>query len=125
MKEIFLSDGSITSCDDKNFLYLLNYKWYIQKGTNTNYAWTTTKINNNKIYYSMHGLVIKRKGITIPKGYEIDHIDRDGLNNQEYNLRIVKRGFNCFNSNLRNTNISGYTGVHYCTTKRNGKHIFG
>ena len=54
----------------------------------------------------------------IPKGYEIDHIDRNRLNNHPLNLRVVTRSQNMQNRKMPNRS----TGISYIThsKKRNG-----
>jgi len=44
-------------------------------------------------------------------GFEIDHIDQNGLNNQIENLRSVTSEDNARNAKQREDNKSGYTGV--------------
>ncbi len=51
-------------------------------------------------------------------GLECDHIDRDKLNNQRSNLRIVSQCVNARNKGLRRQNTSGERGVTYDTTVR-------
>lgn len=53
----------------------------------------------------------------IPEGYEIDHIDGDGLNNRLENLRCVTRSENFRNRRLATNNTSGIVGVR----KRKGE----
>jgi hypothetical protein len=67
----------------------------------TTYCW------HNKKAIMLHQFVIQRMGLIVPSGHEIDHEDRNKLNNQRYNLRIVTRGHN----NLT-TNSLGCKGVH-------------
>lgn len=44
---------------------------------------------------------------------EIDHIDRDPMNNRINNLRIVTRTENMHNRNKQTNNSSGYPGVYF------------
>lgn len=46
-----------------------------------------------------------------PRGLVVDHIDRDKLNNQRSNLRVVPQRINSRNHGLAVTNTSGATGV--------------
>ena len=48
---------------------------------------------------------------------EVDHINRDVLDNRKKNLRIVTHQLNCRNRYLYKTNTSGCAGV-YCNKQR-------
>lgn len=48
-----------------------------------------------------------------PKGYDIDHINRDKDDYRRNNLRICTRAENTINRDLLKTNTSGYIGVHF------------
>lgn len=60
-----------------------------------------------------------REIMKCPAGMFVDHIDRNGLNNQKFNLRIVTHQQNMMNMCMRKDNTSGYTGVYW--RKRNKK----
>lgn len=67
-----------------------------------------------------------------PKGYVVDHINRDKLDNRKSNLRIVTNQQNQFNRKLGKNNVSGCIGVHYnkkckkwcCQLTHNGKCVY-
>lgn len=42
----------------------------------------------------------------------VDHVDRDGLNNREFNLRLATASQNKFNSPVYRNSTTGYAGVH-------------
>ena len=46
-----------------------------------------------------------------PPVFDIDHIDRNKLNNKIENLRDVRTAINCKNSTMKKNNTSGITGV--------------
>ena len=61
------------------------------------------------------------------KGFCVDHIDRDKLNNRKSNLRICRQVDNAKNTSMRINNTSGFTGVReqhgkwYAEIRANGK----
>lgn len=68
----------------------------------TVYARAGTCNNNKKI----HNILYKQFE-------EIDHIDRNGLNNLEYNIREGKGRVNANNKSIHKNNTSGYPGVQW------------
>nr|WP_243767389.1 HNH endonuclease [Paenibacillus agricola] len=54
-----------------------------------------------------------------PKGYFVDHIDGNPLNNQRHNLRLCTNAQNCRNRGAPKGNTSGFKGVTWNTW--NGK----
>lgn len=63
--------------------------------------------------YLHHSMIPKKRG------FEVDHIDGDGLNNRRVNLRRTTRAQNGKNMQLSVANSSGFKGV--CWDKRRGK----
>jgi hypothetical protein len=66
----------------------------------------------------MHHVVGNRIGLIISDFVEFDHIDRNPLNNQRTNLRLVTRTQNQYNKDPQTNNTSTVTGVHYCIRDR-------
>src|SRR3989304_2105986 len=84
MKEIQLSQGKVALVDDEDFEMLNRYKWSAMRGANTYYAYTHIILESGKrTSIAMHRVIMQT-----PVGYETDHRDRNGLNNQRFNLRI-------------------------------------
>lgn len=105
MKQIDLSGGYVTQVDDEDFEKLNKYKWCVSSCCKTNYA---VRRQDNGIMTSMHREII---GVdNIPVGYEIDHVDRNGLNNQKINLRIASKS-------QQQANILPYSG---CSSELKG-----
>lgn len=63
---------------------------------------------------SMHEIVINSKS---PKGYVIDHINSNGLDNTEKNLHHVTQGANAQNKTKKLNTTSKYIGVSYDNNK--------
>lgn len=66
-----------------------NYKWGIANGKSTTYV--RTHINLKTV--SLHKLITN-----CPKGYEVDHINHNGLDNRKSNLRVCTSKENIDNS---------------------------
>jgi hypothetical protein len=110
-KTIPLSQGKFALVDDEDYEFLNQWKWCAHKN------------KNNVFYVERNELIPKRKIIKMhrvimnaPIGMEVDHIDRDGLNNQKANLRLCTQTENQRNKSLYRNNSSGYRGV-----KANGR----
>lgn len=58
-------------------------------------------------------IMMLHTGEPIPEGLEVDHIDRDGLNNKLENLRLVTRQENVCNTGCRKDSTTGVKGVAY------------
>ena len=86
---------------DKEFSYLDKYYWYCSNG----YA------INNKLERMHHKIIGKPK-----IGFEVDHKNRDRLDNRLCNLRFVTSQQNSMNVSTHRDNVAGYKGVfknHY------------
>ena len=104
MKEIYLSNNNgIALVDDEDYEMLIQYKWHNANGR----AQTHIYINNKRTTKKIHNLLLKS-----PKGFEIDHIDGNPLNNQKNNLRIVTHQQNMMNRKIQNSS-SKFKGVSW------------
>lgn len=114
-KLIPLTQGKFSIVDDKDYDFLMQWKWYFNK--NGNYAERTTseKKNGRKTSIKMH--------INIMGGsaFLIDHIDGNTLNNQKSNLRYCSYAENARNQRKRLGTSSRYKGI-YWVTKRSKWH---
>ena len=105
MKKIKLgNDINTTLVDDEDYEILNQHKWH----NNIGYARTDIKDGNKWFGKLMHRLIMN-----VPIKMEVDHIDRNGLNNQKSNLRIVTHQQNSMNSKKQKGSSSKYKGVTF------------
>ena len=74
----------------------------------------------SKKYYAFdgsHRLSIHRVVMSAPKGFDVDHINGDPLDNRKENLRICTRSQNCQNKSVRADSKSGFKGVYQHGTR--------
>ena len=130
MKEINLNKGFVTYVDDEDYDLVISTpsgekeaRWFIKfpskKDNSTPYAVKKIESKIQKDFYtkifgspittyqlSLHRLILKCGPNDI-----VDHIDRNGLNNQKNNLRICTPQQNSQNAKIRTDNKTGYKGV--------------
>lgn len=109
MKEIELTQKQVTLVDDEDFERLNGWKWFALKDRKTFYVgrWLP-KINGKRYIIFMHHEVIGKP----PKGFETDHENGNGLDNQRNNLRHVTHRQNTQNRKNIKTS-SRYPGVNW------------
>lgn len=115
MKEIPLTQGKVAIVDDEDFITVAIFKWFAHKQSKA------------KTFYAernIHVAIGRRKPLAMhvylmdpPDGYQVDHIDGDGLNNRRDNLRICRCSQNQGNARIRKDCSSGVKGV----SKNSGK----
>lgn len=118
MPLIQLSNGGEAIVDDEDFARLSRWKWHRSQN---GYAMRTTW----KGKLPMHRAIID-----CPLGLEVDHINRDKLDNRRNNLRAVTHSTNQRNAPAQRNNTSGFRGVSFdrgrgkwrAATKVDGKH---
>lgn len=121
MKKISLTRGKFALVDNENFDWLNQWKWTctgaIGKGpTKKYYAYRQIRRKNTCKCILMHRLIMN-----FPIGKEIDHINRDGLDNRICNLREANRLQQMRNScGNKNAEIS-YKGVSFSKDKKRKK----
>ncbi|MDI6808203.1 MAG: AP2/ERF family transcription factor [Candidatus Eisenbacteria bacterium] len=109
MKKIMLTQQTFTIVNDEDYKRLAPFKWYNHHG----YAVRNIQVGYKKRKsLSMHQVILKPR-----KGFEIDHINGNELDNRRSNLRRVTHANNMFNQKKRTfrgaPTTSKYRGVSF------------
>ncbi len=105
-----LNRGQWASCDIDDWFYNLEkHRWSASKEENGYYARSQTDNRS----FGMSSIILN----TTEEFREVDHVDRNPLNNRRYNLRLCTRQQNMYNTGKRKSNKSGYIGVHFSLGK--------
>lgn len=111
-RAIPLADGRPALVDARFFPMLMTIgRWCLQS---RRYAATRFR---GKLWL-MHRLVMLWEYGEPPVGCEVDHVNRDGLDNRLCNLRYVTQSQNGANKAKRSDNTSGYKGVFWHKTAK-------
>ena len=112
MTTIPLTNSKVTIIDncDRD---LAQFKWHYHKTSrNKGYAVRNAPCQNRQKHAGwiyLHKVIAARKGLTS----EIDHRNRNQLDNRRRNLRPAQHGHNIANSGLRVNNTSKFKGVSW------------
>lgn len=117
MKEIKLTMNKIALVDDEDFKAVNKYKWQASRAPRGDYFYATGLVGepNNLKPVKMHNFIMRKR-----KGYEIDHINNNGLDNRRENLRYCTPAQNSANRRPKKGCSSIYKGVFKRT---DSKHI--
>lgn len=118
--KIPLTRGKFALIDSQDLELVSKFKWYLSGGSGVEYACAR---NPRKLGFSQWGRSVKMHrvilGITDPK-IQVDHKDRDRLNNTRSNIRIVTKHQNMWNRIFTNNTLTScYKGVSK-RTRKNG-----
>lgn len=112
MKTLQLKNGKIVLIDESDHELIRNYQWYYWRNKTCEYVKTKGLHEGEIKWFYMHQLIMG----TIGTKYEIDHKDRNGLNNMRSNLSIATRSDNTKNRR-KHRGASQYNGV--------SQHLYG
>lgn len=104
----FWIKGRAVLCDTADYSTLSQFKWHIKKDKKTYYAVTNVYIGGKSRSISMHRI------LTGIRKSEVDHINRNGLDNRRSNLRFATAKQN--QCNRVRFNRFGYRGVTKSTS---------
>lgn len=114
MKYVALSQGQRAIVDDEMFDEISKFNWTFQKAKKDDgYAFRRPTVNGKRVLILMHREIMKPGD-----GLEVDHINRNKLDNRKENLRICSTEENLRNRGTQKNNKSGYRGVSW---NRNAK----
>src|SRR6266536_3137044 len=98
MKLIPLTQGKVARVSDWQFERVAQMgNWHAVKSADDSRWYAEMTLTSGKAF--MHHIILPLK-----PGYEIDHKDGDGLNNQDENLRYATRAQNARNRRILNVN---------------------
>lgn len=103
MKHIKLTRGEYALVDDEDFEFLSQWSWCC---TANGYAVRGERHKGPTKVVLMHRVLSD-----VAKGQDVDHINKNKLDNQRSNLRTCTRSENLYHRGLAPTNTSGYKGV--------------
>lgn len=97
-QSIPISKGYVTVVDDDVYQWASLYRWYAQPGRNTAYAVRCGPRDQEgrRLRHYLHREILGLPPWTRGAA-EVDHIDRNGLNNLRANLRVVSHQGNATN----------------------------
>lgn len=99
-----------TLVDEEDFAKLSRMNWHLISTPKSDryYAYAKAETGERGGKYLMHRLIVSP-----PKGFDVDHRNRNGLDNRRENLRPASRSQNMANQRIRKTNktFSVYKGV--------------
>ena len=96
--------------DNEDFERVNKYKWRLNQVIHSKYG--LGRIEDKKTG-KKRSVMAHRFVLNLEDKLTIDHIDRNGLNNQKSNLRIATPSENQHNRGLNKNNTSGYKGVTF------------
>lgn len=106
MQRIPLSKGQHATVDDQDFDLLNQWRWYCRHG----YAVRNIYLGGGRKKPRYRTVAMHRLITDAPAGLDVDHKNRDPLDNRRRNLRVCSRSQNSTNSRKR-SGSSRFKGV--------------
>lgn len=105
--EIPLTKGFVAIVDAEDYERLSEFHWHATSGPWNNTVYAASQSGRTRL--RMHRVIL---GLG-PNDPEVDHINRNGLDNRKANLRLVSRRQNALNQSLRRTVTTGFRGASW------------
>lgn len=112
--KILLRRGSFALVDDEDYERINQWKWQENRD---GYAFRSHYWYEDGIK-KQRGMYMHREVMGAKKGEELDHKNRNKLDNRKSNLHLTDRVGNCRNRGVMSHNTSGVSGVHWLESKR-------
>mgnify|MGYP001619698141 CR=1 FL=1 len=126
MKHIQINLGQTIVIDDDDFERVSHHRWFTWfDKRKQKYVCPLTQIKDKHT-------VLSRFLLNAPKGLQVDHINKNVLDNRKINLRLCNNSINGHNRSIFKKNKTGFQGVYYdkyhkkyrAETRINGKKCF-
>lgn len=91
MKQLRLSQGLFTLVDPEDFDWASQWKWSASQESRRT-KWYAVRFDGKKgeaRKVRLHRAIMERRGLKIPPGYVVDHLNHNSLDNRFSNLQIV------------------------------------
>jgi len=105
---VTLTRGYEAIIDASDVPLVEGWNWYADVFGNTVYGKNRSRNGIKNITILIHRVIMGD-----PDGFQIDHIDGDGLNNRRSNLRFATHAENLRNRKMAKNNTSGFKGVYW------------
>lgn len=107
MKIINLTQGYKTIIDDDDYEKFSVFKWYADASRKSEIRAVRSINRKGRIIR----ITLSREIMNAAKGYKVDHINHNTLDNRKSNLRLCTQAQNTRNRIKPSTNTSGFKGV--------------
>lgn len=109
MKSIPLTQGKFALVDDEAYEWLSCDKWYASASGKTERWYAKRSEFKNGVLVMR--VWMHKEILGVGQGVQVDHVNRDSLDNRRTNLRLATHADNQRNQGMRRTNKSGLKGV--------------
>lgn len=104
--ELTLSNGMVSLISEGDASTLGMYRWHMSKPKSSVTQYAKARVTHHRLSVLMHRVIL-----CFPL-MDVDHINRDGLDNRRENLRLCSRQQNACNRRLIEVKTSKYRGVY-------------